>query len=178
MKIQSIKIWRILIAVMLVAGFAATPATLALANSEGGNSHTYDVTFTKWVTSLPAHSPSLAGVSMAGVVGGAVGKGRYAGEVLSDDLSVPGFWLAHARYEFHGKKHTFIASVFVTEDDRPGPMAGTGVITGTIYDGWLEGATVTGGYKTFANCPIPTPGNVFGTVCFQGTLHLHQGENQ
>jgi hypothetical protein len=88
-------------------------------------------------------------------------------------LSVPGFWLAHARYEFHGKNHTFIAQLFITEDDRPGPAYGTAVIVGRVTEGWMKGAFVTGGYKTFDKCPIATPRNVLGTVCFKGTLHLH-----
>ena len=40
---------------------------------------------------------------MTGVVGGDVGRGRYAGEIISDDTtSRPGFWLGHVTYEFHG----------------------------------------------------------------------------
>lgn len=172
-KIRSFKSWRILLALMLVLSIAAAPAQLVLADAGGGKGHTIDVTFTKWVTSLPANPPSMAGVYMEGVVGGAVGNGRYAGKVLGDDLSVPGFWLAHARYEFYGKEHSFIADVHVRENDTTSPA--TAVITGVITRGWLKGAQLTGEYTVMSVCPIATPGNVFGTLCFQGTLHIQRG---
>ena len=173
--VRSFKGWRMLFALVLIASFAVAPTQLALADAGGVKGHTFDVTFTKWVTSLPVNPPSNAGVSMAGVVGGAVGEGRYAGKVLSDDLSVPGFWLAHARYEFYGEKHSFIADVHVTENDTTNPA--TAVITGVVTRGWLKGSQLTGGYTVMSVCPITTPGNVFGTLCFQGTLHIHRGSD-
>jgi hypothetical protein len=36
--------------------------------------------------------------------------------------------------------------------------------------GPLNGATVTGAFRTMATCEIPTPDNVNGTECFKGTL--------
>jgi len=173
-KSPSSKGWRMLVALVLIVTslFVAAPTQLALADSGGVHGHTFDFTFTKWVTSLPAFYPSLAGVSMAGVVGGDVGNGVYAGKVLSDNLTVPGFWLAHARYEFHGKKHSFIADVHVTQNNN----TGIAVITGVITQGWLKGAQITGGYTVMSDCPIATPGNVFDPLCFQGTLHVHMGD--
>jgi hypothetical protein len=113
---------------------------------------------------------------MIGIVGGDVGRGRYAGEVLGDDTtSRPGFWLGHARYELHGRKHTVIADLQITEDDRT-PALITATIDGVVTDGWLEGAHVTGRYRQWDVCPIPTPGNALGTVCFQGTLHLQPAD--
>jgi len=177
--VRSIQGWRLPIALALAAGLAALaalgPAQLALADAGGVKGHTFEVTFTKWITSLPASPPSVAGVSMAGVVGGAVGDGRYAGEVLSDDLSVPGFWLGHARYEFHGEEHTFIADVHVTENDTTDPA--TAVITGVVTQGWLKGAQLTGEYTVMPVCPIATPSNVFDNLCFQGTLQIHRGSD-
>jgi hypothetical protein len=173
-KVRSIKGWRMLFALVLIVTslFVAAPTQLALADSGGVHGHTFDFTFTKWVTSWPVNYPSMEGASMAGVVGGDVGKGRYAGLVLSNDLSQePGFWLAHARYEFHGSKHSFIADVHVTQNND----TGTAVITGVITQGWLKGAQITGGYTVMSVCPIKTKGNVFGTLCFQGTLHVHVG---
>ena len=165
------------IAALAVAAFATLsavgPTQLALADPGGVKGHTFDVTFTKWATSWPANYPSLAGVSMAGVVGGDVGGGTFTGEVLSDNLSVPGFWLANARYEFHGEKHSFIADVHVTENDTTTPA--TAVVTGVVTQGWRKGARLTGGYTVVPVSPILTPGNVFGTLCFQGTLHIHSG---
>jgi len=134
------------------------------------------VTFTKWGASLPANPPSSAGKSLAGVVGGDVGIGRLAGEVLGDSLSVPGFWLGHARYEFYGEKHSFIADVHITANSTTDPA--TAVITGVVTQGWLKGAQVTGEYTVMRACGIPTPGNVMGTVCFQGALEVHGGSEQ
>jgi hypothetical protein len=173
-KVQSGKSWRILFALVLMVAslFAIAPAQSALADSGGVKGHTFDFTFTKWATSLPANYPSLAGVLMEGVVGGDVGDGVYAGVVLSDDLTQePDFWLANARYEFYGKKHSFIADVHVTQNNN----TSTAVITGVITHGWLKGAQLTGEYTVMPVCPIATPGNVFGTLCFQGTLHVHRG---
>lgn len=171
-KVRSFISWRMLLALMLVLSFGAAPAQLVQADAGGVKGHTFDVTFTKWATSLPNYYPSLAGISMAGVVGGDVGNGRYAGEVLSDNLSLePDFWLANARYEFYGEKHSFIANVYVTQNNN----TGQGLITGVVTQGWLKGAYLTGAYTVLPECPIPTPGNVFGTLCFQGTLHISQG---
>ena len=112
---------------------------------------------------------------MAGVVGGDVGPGRYAGQVLGDDTtSMPGFWLGHARYEFYGKKHSFIADVHIIENDTTVPI--TAVIHGVVTSGWLKGEPVTGEYRQWDSCPIATPGNVFGTTCFQGALHILRGD--
>jgi hypothetical protein len=169
---RSVKGWRMFLAlVLVVAGlFAVAPAQSALADTGGVKGHTFDFTFTKWATSLPETPPSLAGVLMEGVVGGDVGNGVYAGVVLNDDLTQePDFWLANAQYEFYGKKHTFIADVNVIQNNT----LGTAAITGVITQGWLKGAQLTGEYTVMPVCPIATPGNVFGTLCFQGTLHVH-----
>jgi hypothetical protein len=173
-KILSGKGWRMLFALVLVVAslFAVAPVKSALADAGGVKGHTFNFTFTKWATSLPENPPSLAGVLMEGVVGGDVGNGVYAGKVLSDDLTQePNFWLAHARYEFYGEKHSFIADVYVTQNNN----TGSGVITGVVKQGWLKGAQLTGEYTIFTSCPIATPGNVFGTTCFQGTLQVHVG---
>ncbi len=167
----------IVVVAALAAPFSVGPTQMALADKGGQKGHNFDVTFTKWITSQPANPPSVAGVSMAGVVGGDVGDGRFAGKVLSDDLSVPGIWQAHARYEFHGEEHSFIADVHVIENDTTDPA--TAVVTGVVTRGWLKGAHLTGAYTVMPVCPIATPGNVFGTVCFQGTLRINpeHGEN-
>jgi hypothetical protein len=173
-KGRSIKGWRMFFALVLVVAslFALAPTQLALADTGGVQGHTFDFTFTKWATSWPAYYPSLAGVFMEGVVGGDVGNGRYAGLVLSDDLTqAPAYWLANARYEFYGEKHSFIADVNVVQNNT----TGTGVITGFVTQGWLKGAQLTGEYTIMPVCPIATPGNVFGTVCFKGTLHVRRG---
>jgi hypothetical protein len=126
-----------------------------------GIGHTFDNTFTKYINNYPF---------MAGIVGGDVGTGTYAGEVLN--LSVTGDIMSvEALYHFNGGVHSFTAHVFVTENDAPG--VGTATITGQVTEGWLKGANVTGEYKVWTTCPIPTPGNEEGTKCYQGMIHIH-----
>jgi hypothetical protein len=168
-----------MIGVILAIAVAAGCAVVAQARPTAGgslagdrNHRSADVTFTKWVTSLPADTSTLAGAGMAGVVGGDVGEGTYAGIVVKDDTtSKPGFWLGQALYGFFGSEHSFVAYNLITEDDRnPGSITAT--IRGVVIVGWMKGARVTGEYTQRDTCPIPTPGNVLGTTCFQGTLHL------
>ena len=168
-----------MIGLALTVATAATFAVAAQARPAGGSPdngrhRSADVTFTKWVTSLPADPSTLAGISMAGVVGGDVGPGVYAGKVIRDDTtSKPGFWLAQALYGFNGSKHSFVAYNFITQDNTTSPITGT--IRGVVIHGWMRGARVTGEYTRLGTCPMPTPGSVFGSVCFQGTLHLQRG---
>ena len=169
----------LVLVVVLAAGFAVTAqaGTAGKASLDGGRlRRNADVTFTKWVTSPPDNPPTLAGISMAGVVGGDVGQGTYSGMVISDDrASKPGFWLAQALYGFRGSKHSFVAHNLITEDDTTSPVTAT--IRGYVISGWMMGARVIGEYTLQDPCPIPTPGNVFGTACFQGTLHLQRVRN-
>jgi hypothetical protein len=177
-KVGSIKGWRMLFALTLVAALAPLsalgPTPLALADAGGVQGHTFDVTFTIWMTAMPAHPPSRVGVPLTGVVGGAVGNGSFAGVVLSDDLTVPGFWLGLDQFGFSGEKHSFVADVHIKHNTTTGVAAITGVVT----QGWLKGAPLTGGYATMPVCPIATPGNAFGTLCFQGMLQIHRGPGQ
>jgi len=107
---------------------------------------------------------------MMGVVGGDVGTGTYAGEVLNL-TTVGDITSVEALYHFNGGTHSFTAHVFVTENDAPG--VGTATMTGHVIEGWLKGADVTGEYNVRGVCPIPTPGNIEGTKCYQGMLHIH-----
>jgi hypothetical protein len=67
------------------------------------------------------------------------------------------------------------ADHFITENDTTSPITAT--IRGVVIRGWMKGARVTGEYTVLDPCPIATLGNVFGMVCFQGTLHLqHRGK--
>src|SRR5215207_8963525 len=161
-KNQLFKGWSILLGLMLVA----TTAGAALAYNSDAKGHTFDDTFTKWVTT----SPPAAGVvaNMVGAVGGDVGPGTYTGEVLSVN-TVGNITSIKALYHFNGSKHTFTAALNVTQDES----AGTATITGQVTEGWLKGASVTGEYTVLAVCPLDTPDNAYGTVCFQGVLHVH-----
>ena len=161
-KIQPFKGWSILLVFVLVA----TTARAALADSSAGKGHTFDNTFTKWVTTSPPPAGVVA--NMVGVVGGDVGPGAYQGEVISVN-TVGNITSIEAVYHFNGSKHAFTANLNVTQDES----AGTATITGYVTEGWLKGASVTGEYNVFAVCPLETPDNAYGTVCFQGALHIH-----
>jgi hypothetical protein len=162
----------VLVAASVAVVAQARPAGTA-SPADGRSHRSADVTFTKWGTSFP-NDPSFAGASMAGVVGGDVGDGDFVGRVIRDDTtSKPGFWLAQALYGFNGAKHSFVAYNFITED----VATGTATIRGVVIRGWMRGARVTGEYTAWDPCPIPTPGNVFGSFCLQGTLHLRLGRD-
>ena len=161
-KIQPLKGWSILFVFVLVA----TTAGAALAASAGTKGHTFDSTFTKWVITMPPAPGVLE--NMVGVVGGDVGPGTYTGEVMSVN-TVGNITTIQALYHFNGSKHAFTADLTVTQDDS----AGIATITGRVTEGWLKGASVTGEYTVLAVCPIETPDNAYGTLCFQGALHVH-----
>jgi hypothetical protein len=170
-----------MIALALAVATAATLAAVAQARIAGtarlGSSRqqrSADVTFTKWLTSLP-NAPSAAGASMAGRVGGDVGAGTFAGIVLTEDTSQSPFWLAQAFYGFIGSKHSFVAYNHITENDGVSPVTAT--IRGVVVAGWMKGARVTGEYTLLDRCPIFTRHNVFPPTCFQGTLHLRLGHD-
>ena len=116
-----------------------------------GGRHTDEAhnTFTKYVSSYPA---------MAGVVGGDVGSGTYAGEILK---RTPGTTtVIEALYHCNGSRHTFSALVHV---EQTGLKA---VITGVVTEGWLKGHPVEGKYTQITCTQSPN-----GT-CFQGTLDI------
>jgi hypothetical protein len=163
---------RSLLVVVCAAGLAVAAQVPTVGSASPGTDHhrSADVTFTKWVLTFPS-DPSFAGASMTGVVGGDVGPGAFAGIVLKDDTTTkPGFWLAQAQYGFFGSKHSFVAHNFIRENDTVNPV--TARIRGVVIWGWMRGARVTGEYTAYDPCPIPTPGNLFGDLCLQGTLHL------
>jgi hypothetical protein len=161
-KIQPFKKWSILLAIVLVA----TTAGAALAYSDNAKGHTFDNTFTKWVTTSPPAPGVIA--NMVGVVGGDVGPGAYKGEIISLN-TVGNITSIHALYHFNGSKHAFTADLNITKDES----AGTATITGQVTEGWLKGASVTGEFTQLADCRMDTPDNAQGTVCYQGALHVH-----
>ena len=106
-------------------------------------------TFTKWITTAP---------SMAGIVGGSVGDGSYAGEILK--MTAGTTTVIEALYHFNGSKHVFSALVHV---EQTGLKA---VISGVVTEGWLKGNQVVGEYTQIASKQSPN-----GTA-FQGTLEI------
>lgn len=161
-KIPPFKRWSILLVLVLVA----TTAGVGLAYNGNPKGHTFDDTFTKWVITSPPAPGVLA--NMVGLVGGDVGPGTYEGEVISMN-TVGNITSIEALYHFNGSKHSFTAELNVTQDDSEG----TATITGRVTEGWLKGASVTGEYTVLAVCPLETPDNAYGTLCFQGTIHVH-----
>lgn len=108
-------------------------------------------TFTKWMVG--------EGPDMAGVVGGSVGEGTYAGKVL--DFHPGETTVIAANYEFHGTEHDFSALVHV---EQTGLKA---VISGVIIDGWGKGSPVQGEYTE-----IKCDHDGMTTDCWQGTLEV------
>jgi hypothetical protein len=113
-------------------------------------------TFTKWVTALPLLPGDVA--DMAGIVGGEVGQGSFAGTVLRKVVGPT--TSIEALYHFNGSSHSFTALVHV---EQTGLNA---VIVGVVTDGWLKGSMVNGAYAQ-----ITCAQGLNGT-CFQGTLDL------
>lgn len=121
-----------------------------VATADGHRNHRIaENTFTKWVTAFP---------TMAGVVGGDVGPGTYAGEVLK---YTPGSTtVIEALYHFNGSRHSFTALVHV---EQTGLKA---KITGVVTDGWRKGHPVKGRY-TEISCTQAPDG-----ICFRGKLNI------
>jgi hypothetical protein len=146
-----------LVLVVAISGLAACSGSVS--------GQTFDDTFTKWVTTSPPAADVVG--NMVGVVGGDVGPGTYAGEILSMN-TVDNTTTIHALYHFNGSQHAFTADNTIIQDES----TGTATITGQVTDGWLKGGSVTGEYEVLAVCPMETPDNAYGTVCFQGVLHV------
>jgi hypothetical protein len=139
---------------LIVAGALVTLALSAgVASANGGrDSRNAENTFTKYISAYPA---------MAGVVGGDVGKGTYAGEILK---YTPGTTtVIEALYHFNGSKHSFTALVHV---EQTGLKA---VISGVVTEGWLKGNPVKGKYTQITCSQAPD------NTCFQGTLDILRG---
>jgi hypothetical protein len=163
----NMKSWKSILVSAVAFLLVLAPASLAWADSGGVQGHSFDSTFTKWVVS-PGAPPVI--FNMVGVVGGDVGEGTFAGEVLSD-VTNGNIETIMPLYHFYGSKHSFTALLTVTLDNS----IGQATITGQVTEGWLQGFAVTGEFTTNAVCPIATPGNIVGTVCWRGALHVHAG---
>lgn len=138
-KISSIFVRRLFVLTVL-AVILTTASVAAFAEQN---------TFTKWITTAP---------SMAGVVGGADGDGRYAGEILK--YTEGPTTVIEALYHFNGSLHAFTALVHV---EQTGLKA---VISGVVTDGWEKGYQVQGEYTQIKSKQSPN-----GTA-FQGTLNI------
>src|SRR5690349_6057262 len=146
MKNRSIKSHWIVLALALVTAFAVLPSSLGtrMALADGGESnHNFNVTFTKWLTTFP---------NMAGIVGGDVGTGTFAGEILNI-IPGPDITNIEALYHVKGGDHSFTAHIFVTENEA----TRTAVLAGAVTEGWLNHGLVYGEYSIL-KCPDKTSG--------------------
>jgi hypothetical protein len=105
---------------------AIASSAQASVSTNQGIGHTFDATFTKWITNFPI---------MEGVVGGDVGTGTFVGDVLNIS-SVGDITSIDVLYHFNGRIHSFTAHNLVTWNTA----LGTAVITGRVTEGWLKGA--------------------------------------
>ena len=150
----------VILAIAVAAGFAvAAQARPTDGGSLAGDRdhRSADVTFTKWVTSQPADPSTGGGTSMAGVVDGDVGRGAYAGMVITAETTSNGFWLGQALYGFYGSKHSFVASNVITEDDRD-PKSITATIRGDVIRGMDEGRARDRGVQAMGYVSHPDTG--------------------
>ena len=151
------KVSRYLAAILglaLLAGFGvATQSQVTPVASADGFGRT-EVTFSKGVTTFP---------NMTGVVGGDVGNGTYAGEIITYDPTIGSGKITRitADYHLNGSLHQSTARVTVWQFDNQ-----FAIITGAVTSGWRQGAFVYGTYKVVADVP---------GVCCQGTLYLAGG---
>jgi hypothetical protein len=114
-------------------------------------------TFTKWIAGYP---------NMAGIVGGDVGSGTYAGLILSrtGTGTVADPILITADYRFNGARHSFTARVDIVE------IGTAATIRGVVTDGWLTGNVAAGEFSVISCSHDGTT-----TTCFQGYLDILRG---
>ena len=135
-----------------LAAALAFPTSSALA-AKPANTQVV-VTFTKWV---------IAGGVMPGIVGGELGNGVFAGQLLGGDPKADGKIVKlDARYGVvvDGGR-SFNAVIHGTMNSQ----TGMGVLSGVITDGWLTGAQVQVRWQMLANAE-------HGTI-FVGTMTIN-----
>ena len=114
------------------------------------------------MTAFP-NQPGLI-ATMAGVAGGDVGTGTFAGEVLKMSTDgVTGVTEIVAFYHLNGPTHSFTALVQIMQT---GTVTGSkAVILGAVTDGWLKSHAVEGEYTQIAI-------DHDGGTGYQGTLDI------
>jgi len=151
----------ILLLLQISPALAGGPPEAAANNFRGR----VEVTFIKWVTNWP---------NMAGVVSGDVGGGLFAGEVLNYNHT-DAIDTVEALYHINGGALRFTAHVFVTQDN----LKATAVFKGSVPDGSLKGAHVSGEYQVISPCGVINAINgTVGDVCFQGNLVVRPGSKE
>lgn len=149
---------RVTRALAFATGVALLTVALGVGAASAGRSSSIAAnTFTKWIAGYP---------NMAGIVGGDVGPGTYAGVILSrtGTGTVADPILITADYNFYGSRHSFTARVDIVE------IGTTATIDGVVTDGWLAGNLAEGEFSVIS-C---AHGGVT-TTCFEGTLDILRG---
>ena len=108
-------------------------------------------TFTKWLIG--------EGPNMAGVVGGVVGEGSFAGKVL--EMNPGPTTTIRSIYGFKGSEHSFTALVHVEQTGMEAE------IVGIVTDGWRKGDPVKG---RFTQIKCDHDGTT--TDCWRGRLDV------
>lgn len=75
-----------------------------------------------------------------------------------------------AQYDILGSREQFLADLNILQSNTTSPPTAT--ISGVVASGWHIGASVSGTYSALSACLIPTPGNIYGTLCFAGSLTI------
>jgi len=165
---KNFKNWKVISALVLVAVLASLGGMQVAASDNRSEVAGGDVIFTKWVTTAGTAPVVL---NMEGVVSGDSGPGKFTGEGLEYNNPTAPISTIVADYRIHGKTHDFTARLNVTMDNTKG----TGVLKGTVTEGWMKGAAVSGDFQVIAPSGIiNAQQGVAGDVAFQGTLHIQR----
>ncbi len=115
-----------------------------------------DITFTKWFTTPP---------NMVGVVGGDVGNGTLAVEILGAEPFANGKIVKlTADHHVNGSAHSSNVRLTAWMFDNQ-----FGIIYGSVTSGWRQGGTVHGTFKVI-QCTQAADG-----ICFQGNYYISGG---
>ena len=140
-----------------ISSAALLVLSMGIGLASAGNARNAENTFTKWFVGFP---------NMAGVVGGDVGDGAYAGLILSKTGtgSVADPILITADYHFNGARHAFVARVDIVE------IGTEATINGVVTSGWLKDNIATGAFSV-----IQCSHDGVTTTCFTGYLDILRG---
>ncbi len=144
------------LAVMAAAALVSLALGVGVA-AAGQDARNAESTFTKWIASYP---------NMAGVVGGDVGSGTYAGVILtrSGTGTAADPILITADYQFSGSRHDFTARVDIVE------IGAAATVSGVVTGGWLKGNRAEGEFSV-----ISCDHDGITSTCFRGTLEVLRG---
>jgi hypothetical protein len=154
----------VLTALAIAAGFGAVSQQAGTPVASADGFGRTEVTFTKWLIEPP--NPAGLPWDMRGVVGGDIGNGTYAGEVLNVEPFAGGKIIKlTADYHLNGSLHTSNLRMTIWQFDN-----NFAILSGAVTSGWRSGGYAFGTYKVLATCP----GNPAGP-CFEGTLYIVGG---